>query len=151
PVCGIRSLPMLKIADFGFARSLPATSLAETLCGSPLYMAPEILRYEKYDAKADLWSVGTVLFEMVTARPPFRASNHVELLRRIERGEDKIKFDNELVVSEEMKSLIRSLLKRDPKERVSFPDFFGNEIITGPIPGLHLEDIDEAKVPEASV
>ena len=74
---------MLKIADFGFARSLPSTSLAETLCGSPLYMAPEILRYEKYDAKADLWSVGTVLYEMVVGRPPFRATNHVELLRKI--------------------------------------------------------------------
>src|SRR5947207_6987945 len=52
PLAGVESLPMLKIADFGFARSLPSTSLAETLCGSPLYMAPEILRYEKYDAKA---------------------------------------------------------------------------------------------------
>ena len=39
--------------------------LAETLCGSPLYMAPEILQFHKYDAKADLWSVGTILFELV--------------------------------------------------------------------------------------
>ncbi|KAJ1949856.1 Serine/threonine-protein kinase, partial [Linderina macrospora] len=46
--------PMVKIADFGFARNLPASALAETLCGSPLYMAPEILHYEPYDAKADL-------------------------------------------------------------------------------------------------
>lgn len=143
PVCGIRSLPMLKIADFGFARSLPSTALAETLCGSPLYMAPEILRYEKYDATADLWSVGTVLYEMVTARPPFRASNHVELLRKIEKSEDKIKFGEEIQVSEEMKKLIRSLLRRDPKERLTFPEFFKNEIITGPIPGLHPEDMPE--------
>lgn len=143
PVCGIRSLPMLKIADFGFARSLPSTALAETLCGSPLYMAPEILRYEKYDAKADLWSVGTVLFEMMTARPPFRASNHVELLRKIEKSEDKIKFGEEFIISEDMKKLIRLLLKRDPKERLSFPDFFSNEIVAGPIPGLHPEDIPE--------
>jgi serine/threonine-protein kinase ULK/ATG1 len=143
PVCGIRSLPMLKIADFGFARSLPSTALAETLCGSPLYMAPEILRYEKYDAKADLWSVGTVLYEMLTARPPFRASNHVELLRKIEKSEDKIKFGDEFIISEDMKRLIRVLLKRDPKERLSFPDFFSNEIITGAIPGLHPEDMPE--------
>ena len=91
---------MLKIADFGFARSLPSTALAETLCGSPLYMAPEILRYEKYDARADLWSVGTVLYEMMTGKPPFRASNHVDLLRRIEKGEDKIKFADEIVISD---------------------------------------------------
>lgn len=143
PVCGIRSLPMLKIADFGFARSLPSTALAETLCGSPLYMAPEILRYEKYGAKADLWSVGTVLFEMMTARPPFRASNHVELLRKIEKSEDKIKFGEEFIISEEMKKLIRSLLKRDPEERMSFPDFFSNEVVANPIPGLHPEDLPE--------
>jgi len=140
PVCGIPSLPMLKIADFGFARSLPSTSLAETLCGSPLYMAPEILRYEKYDAKADLWSVGTVLYEMMTGKPPFRASNHVELLRRIEKGEDKIKFGDEVLVSDGMKKLVRSLLKRDPKERMSFPDFFGNSVIVDEIPGLAPED-----------
>jgi serine/threonine-protein kinase ULK2 len=146
PVCGIRSLPMLKIADFGFARALPPTSLAETLCGSPLYMAPEILRYEKYDAKADLWSVGTVLFEMVTARPPFRAANHVELLRRIEKGEDRIKFPDNVVVSDGMKRLIRTLLRRDPRDRISFPDFFGHEVVVSDIPGLAPEDMPQ---PEA--
>lgn len=150
PICGVKSLPMLKIADFGFARSLPSTSLAETLCGSPLYMAPEILRYEKYDAKADLWSVGTVLYEMVTGKPPFRASNHVELLRRIEKGEDRIKFPDEVVVSDAMKKLIRSLLKRDPKERSSFPEFFSNEVIIDPIPGLVGEDRPPEKVLAAS-
>lgn len=58
----------LKIADFGFARTLGMNNLAATLCGSPLFMAPEILRYQKYDEKADLWSVGTILFEMVTGQ-----------------------------------------------------------------------------------
>ena len=149
PKCGIPSLPMLKIADFGFARSLPATSLAETLCGSPLYMAPEILRYEKYDAKADLWSVGTVLFEMMTGKPPFRASNHVELLRRIEKGEDRIKFPEDIIVSDPMKQIIRSLLKRDPKQRSSFPDFFEHDVIIGEIPGLASEDRPTAIKPAA--
>ncbi len=40
--------------------------MAETLCGSPLYMAPEVLQLHKYDAKADLWSVGAILFELLT-------------------------------------------------------------------------------------
>lgn len=140
PATGLESLPLLKIADFGFARSLPATSLAETLCGSPLYMAPEILRYEKYDAKADLWSVGTVLYEMVVGKPPFRATNHVELLRKIEKGEDKIKFPEENPASDEIKALIRALLKRNPVERLNFPDFFENGVITSPIPGLVADD-----------
>ena len=141
PVAGLASLPMLKLADFGFARVLPSTSLAETLCGSPLYMAPEILRYERYDAKADLWSVGTVLYEMVTGRPPFRASNHVELLRKIEATEDHIKFPREAIVSAEMKALIRGLLKRSPVERMSFDNFFAHEVVSKPIPGLVEDDI----------
>ncbi|KAL8802502.1 MAG: hypothetical protein Q9223_006719 [Gallowayella weberi] len=140
PVAGVESLPTLKIADFGFARSLPSTSLAETLCGSPLYMAPEILRYEKYDAKADLWSVGTVLYEMMVGKPPFRASNHVELLRKIERGEDRIKFPEETTLSDSLKRLIRRLLRRNPVERISFADFFNDTVIKDQIPGLVEED-----------
>lgn len=141
PTTGLETLPMLKIADFGFARSLPATSLAETLCGSPLYMAPEILRYEKYGAEADLWSVGTVLYEMVVGRPPFRATNHVELLRKIEKGEDRIRFPDENPVSDDMKKLIRGLLKRNPVERLNFPEFFNSNVITEPIPGLVDDDL----------
>ncbi|ORY09281.1 hypothetical protein BCR34DRAFT_487541 [Clohesyomyces aquaticus] len=143
PATGIESLPMLKIADFGFARILPTTSLAETLCGSPLYMAPEILRYEKYDAKADLWSVGTVLFEMMCARPPFRANNHVELLRKIEDRKDHIKFTEGLVASKEMKILIRALLKRRPLERMTYEDFFADCVIRDEIPGLVDEDLPQ--------
>lgn len=141
PMSGLPSLPMLKLADFGFARVLPATSLAETLCGSPLYMAPEILRYERYDAKADLWSVGTVLYEMVTGRPPFRARNHVELLRKIEAAEDVIKFPREVQVTPEMKALVRSLLRRSPVERLSFENLFVHSVVTSDIPGLVEDDI----------
>ncbi|CAN0390520.1 unnamed protein product, partial [Discosporangium mesarthrocarpum] len=67
----------LKIADFGFARHLEQASMAETICGSPLYMAPEILRGQKYDAKADLWSVGTILYEMLAGAPPFGGADQV--------------------------------------------------------------------------
>jgi len=144
PATGIESLPMLKIADFGFARILPTTSLAETLCGSPLYMAPEILRYEKYDAKADLWSVGTVLFEMMSARPPFRANNHVELLRKIEERKDQIRFPEGLVSSRAMKTLIRALLKRKPTERMSYESFFADPVIRDEIPDMVDEDLPQA-------
>ncbi|KIS65660.1 serine/threonine protein kinase ATG1 [Mycosarcoma maydis] len=149
-----REIPQMKVADFGFARHLSVNTLAETLCGSPLYMAPEILRFEKYDAKADLWSVGAVLFEMTVGKPPFRAANHVELLKRIERGEDKIKFPDERSagslareaarrqelgeaplppphpVSEDVKILIRQLLRQRPVSRMSFDDFFASPVIS---------------------
>ncbi|KAF1941880.1 Serine/threonine-protein kinase atg1 [Clathrospora elynae] len=144
PATGIESLPMLKIADFGFARILPTTSLAETLCGSPLYMAPEILRYEKYDAKADLWSVGTVLFEMMCARPPFRANNHVELLRKIEERKDHIRFPEGIISSRAMKNLIRALLKRKPTERMSYDSFFSDPVIREEIPDMVEEDLPHA-------
>ena len=78
---------ILKIADFGFARYMQQQDLAETLCGSPLYMAPEILRFQKYDAKADLWSVGAILFEMLVGKPPFSGANHVQLLKNIDSKE----------------------------------------------------------------
>lgn len=148
PATGVESMPMLKIADFGFARLLPQTSLAETLCGSPLYMAPEILRYEKYDAKADLWSVGTVLYEMVCARPPFRANNHVELLRKIEDRKDQIKFPEGVLVSRPLKNLIRALLKRTPLERMSYEAFFTDSVIRDDIPGLKDEDLLQTSEPE---
>ncbi|KAF2645759.1 Serine/threonine-protein kinase atg1 [Massarina eburnea CBS 473.64] len=151
PATGIESLPMLKIADFGFARVLPTTSLAETLCGSPLYMAPEILRYEKYDAKADLWSVGTVLYEMVCARPPFRANNHVELLKKIEDRKDHIRFTEGVITSRAMKNLIRALLKRKPTERMSYDAFFSDTVIRDEIPGLVEEDLPHPVEPEPIV
>ena len=140
PLAGLESLPTLKIADFGFARHLPTATMAETLCGSPLYMAPEILRYERYDAKADLWSVGTVLYELVAGKPPFRAANHVDLLRKIERTNDVITFPRECDVSDVVKVVIRALLKKQPTNRMSWEAFFNSAMNTDEIPGLHPSD-----------
>lgn len=126
---GISNLPILKIADFGFARFLPNTSLAETLCGSPLYMAPEILNYQKYNAKADLWSVGTVLYEMIYGKPPFKASNHLELLKKIKKANDNIPFPTYVDVSDDMKHLINRLLTYDPVYRIDFDEFFNNNLV----------------------
>lgn len=144
---GLWELPILKIADFGFARFLPSTSMAETLCGSPLYMAPEILRYEKYNAKADLWSVGAVLYEMTVGKPPFRAANHIELLKNIEKNQDKIKFPSSAQVPDDLKRLIRSLLKYNPAERMSFNEFFNDSLIVNALESadrpLDTSDMDE--------
>lgn len=126
---GFWELPILKVADFGFARYLPSTSMAETLCGSPLYMAPEILRYEKYNAKADLWSVGTVIYEMVVGKPPFRASNHIELLKKIEKSNDQINFPTDFEISQDLIRLICNLLKANPTDRMGFNEFFSDPVI----------------------
>lgn len=125
-------------------------------------MAPEILRYEKYDAKADLWSVGAVLFEMSVGRPPFRAQNHVELLRKIERGEDRIKFPDEkrpdeaddskvpTKVAGDIKALVRRLLKRHPHERMSFEDFFREASAAAQIKGFSSAESVSARVGQAT-
>lgn len=141
PDVGVDTLPMLKVADFGFARHLPQTMMAETLCGSPLYMAPEILSYHKYDAKADLWSVGTVTYEMMVGRPPFRAANHIELLKKIEDAKDRIPFPSGLTITSDLHRMIRHLLKKEPTERISFEGFFESPPVVSPIPGLVGEDI----------
>jgi serine/threonine-protein kinase ULK/ATG1 len=104
-------------------------------------MAPEILRYEKYDAKADLWSVGAVLYEMAVGKPPFRAANHIELTRKIEQSKG-VKFPDEdpatvaraassgsspdipPAVPVDVKQLIRGLLRKTPAERLNFDEFF---------------------------
>lgn len=112
----------LKIADFGFARQLESAALAETLCGSPLYMAPEILQHQKYDGKADLWSAGTVLFEMIAGKPPFNGVNHIDLLRNIQRK--AVRLPEGVRVSPECVKLLRGLLNRNPVNRDPFEIFF---------------------------
>ena len=133
-------------------------------------MAPEILSGQKYDAKADLWSVGAVLYEMSVGKAPFRAANHIELLRKIEHSKG-IKFPDEdpshqprpgedppQVVPSDIKALIRALLRQNPVERASFEDFFKSEAMinskfprpvsvkppTPPPP----EPVDDGKIPE---
>jgi serine/threonine-protein kinase ULK/ATG1 len=64
----------IKLADFGFARYLSSSDMAATLCGSPLYMAPEILLGRRYDSKVDLWSTGTILYQCLTGEAPFKVS-----------------------------------------------------------------------------
>lgn len=140
---GLAALPVLKLADFGFARYLQTSSLAETLCGSPLYMAPEILQYERYDATADLWSTGTVLYEMLIGKPPYRAANHVELLRKIVRSEDVIRFPSDVPLAEDLKDLIRSLLKRNPRQRLSFDNFFASDVLTKPLQNAALPGLSQ--------
>lgn len=62
------------VADFGFARELGSETMAHTVCGSPLYMAPEVLLSEPYDGKADLWSIGTIMYQCKYGKAPFTVS-----------------------------------------------------------------------------
>lgn len=76
----------IKIADFGFARFLPGKMMAATLCGSPMYMAPEVIMSKGYDAKADLWSVGTIVYQCLTGKAPFQANSPQQLKKFYEKS-----------------------------------------------------------------
>jgi serine/threonine-protein kinase ULK2 len=119
----------LKIADFGFARYLGAAALAETACGSPLYMAPEVLRRETYNAKADLWSVGCVMFEMLAKETPFTGFDQTELLHNVESGKCA-PMPAGVRISEACASLLRGLLRQDQLQRLSFREFFASRFVT---------------------
>lgn len=77
----------VKLGDFGVSRKLSETrSMATTICGTPFYLAPELVRGQAYSQPADVWSLGCVLFEMLTLRRPFAGGNIGELVMNISRG-----------------------------------------------------------------
>ncbi|KAK2649921.1 hypothetical protein Ddye_017410 [Dipteronia dyeriana] len=122
--------PVLKIGDFGFARSLTPQDLADTLCGSPLYMAPEIIQNHKYDAKADLWSVGAILFQLVTGKPPFDGNNHLQLFQNILTSTE-LRFPPGALedLHPDCVDLCGSLLRQNPVERITFKEFFTHKFL----------------------
>ena len=77
----------IKIADFGFSKQLNRQNdKSGTLCGTPLYMAPQIINLKKYSYKADIWSIGIILFELINSRTPFHANSQKEFLKKINSG-----------------------------------------------------------------
>lgn len=65
----------IKIADWGFSRLLGDGETTSSFIGSPAYMAPEVLKGDEYTIKADVWSLGAVLYETLTGRCPWRSSS----------------------------------------------------------------------------
>uniref|UniRef100_U5EWP3 Putative serine/threonine-protein kinase unc-51 n=1 Tax=Corethrella appendiculata TaxID=1370023 RepID=U5EWP3_9DIPT len=121
----------LKIADFGFARFLQDGNMAATLCGSPMYMAPEVIMSLQYDAKADLWSLGTIVFQCLTGKAPFQAHTPQELKMFYEKNANlapKIPSGTSI----ELTDLLYGLLRRNAKERMNFDTFFNHAFLQRP-------------------
>jgi serine/threonine protein kinase len=108
----------IKLADFGFAKQTSARSL-DTQCGTPGYVAPEILKGNKYGYEVDMWSCGVIVYILLGGYPPFHEENHVVLYRKIKAAD--YTFDEEYwsMVSEEAKDLIRKMLVVDPDARLT--------------------------------
>jgi serine/threonine protein kinase len=116
----------VKIIDFGFARYLENDSLAQSVLGSPINMDPQILAKMRkidnnqsfgYDQKADIWSLGTICYEMLIGVPPFDATSYEELVSKIQKGNYKI--PKNLKLSKEAISFINGMLQYNPEKRLS--------------------------------
>uniref|UniRef100_A0A6M2DRW0 non-specific serine/threonine protein kinase n=1 Tax=Xenopsylla cheopis TaxID=163159 RepID=A0A6M2DRW0_XENCH len=127
----------LKIADFGFARFLQDGVMAATLCGSPMYMAPEVIMSLQYDAKADLWSLGTIVFQCLTGKAPFQAHTPQELKMFYEKNAN-LSPKIPVGTSPELSDLLRSLLRRNACDRISFDTFFSHSFLQRPDPQTDL-------------
>ncbi|XP_033075970.1 serine/threonine-protein kinase ULK1 isoform X2 [Trachypithecus francoisi] len=113
----------VKIADFGFARYLQSNMMAATLCGSPMYMAPEVIMSQHYDGKADLWSIGTIVYQCLTGKAPFQASSPQDLRLFYEKNKTLVPIIPR-ETSAPLRQLLLALLQRNHKERMDFDEFF---------------------------
>ncbi|XP_050114697.1 serine/threonine-protein kinase ATG1c-like isoform X2 [Malus sylvestris] len=93
-------------------------------------MAPEIMQLQKYDAKADLWSVGAILFQLVTGRTPFTGNNQIQLLQNILKATELQFPSDSNNLSSECKELCQKLLRRNPVERLTFEEFFNHPFLS---------------------
>ena len=119
----------IKIADFGFAKLLDNENMATTMLGSPLNMAPEVLQGLPYSSKADIWSVGCCLYELLFGKPPFTANNIPNLIRTIKTTPLAIpKKVNP--ISTIVEDVLRKMLVVDPEARIEWEDLFRHPVLS---------------------
>ena len=115
-------LESLKIADFGLARLLKEDDLAETTCGTPGYVAPEVLMQQPYGKPCDYWSIGVVTFILLSGSPPFfeDGTDNFGLFEQIKQCKYNFEVDTWQQVSNEAKDFISKVLIADPDLRMDF-------------------------------
>ena len=125
----------VKIIDFGFARYLDPKELAFSTLGSPINMEPGILRKLNkmensrnygYDEKADIWSLGTICYEMLIGHCTFDASSMKELLSKVEAGNYLLPTS----MSKEAASFLNGMLQYDPKQRLNAEKLYSHHFLT---------------------
>lgn len=119
---------ILKICDFGFAQHLGLDEENETVKGSPLYMAPEIILKHKYDPRADLWSIGVILYECLFGHAPYSSKSMQELLDKV-KALQKIEIPPNSKISSDCEDLLTRLLQHDPDKRITFDEFFNHDFV----------------------
>ena len=114
----------IKLCDFGFAREFKDTLLTDTVCGSPLYMAPELLQNQKYNIKSDIWSLGIIMYEIVMKNHPFKSNNITDLMNKINNNKPILTNSD---FSNGCKELISDLLIVDYTKRLDWNELFTNK------------------------
>ncbi|OAD59123.1 Serine/threonine-protein kinase MARK2, partial [Eufriesea mexicana] len=106
----------IKIADFGFSNEFTPGNKLDTFCGSPPYAAPELFQGKKYDGpEVDVWSLGVILYTLVSGSLPFDGSTLRELRERVLRGKYRIPF----YMSTDCEGLLKKFLVLNPTKRAS--------------------------------
>ncbi|XP_050302917.1 cGMP-dependent protein kinase, isozyme 2 forms cD4/T1/T3A/T3B isoform X2 [Anthonomus grandis grandis] len=108
----------VKLVDFGFAKKLQAGRKTWTFCGTPEYVAPEVILNKGHDISADYWSLGVLMFELLTGTPPFNGSDPMKTYNVILKGIDAIDFPKN--ITRNATALIKKLCRDNPAERLGY-------------------------------
>lgn len=110
----------VKITDFGLSKLFDSQSATlQTPCGTPGYIAPEVLRMKGYDCACDIWSLGVIIYILLCGFPPFYADNDVLLYEKIKSGRFEFLRPYWDKISTEAKHLVSQMLTVDPKRRIT--------------------------------
>ncbi|XP_027434813.1 serine/threonine-protein kinase 33 isoform X3 [Zalophus californianus] len=122
-----------KVTDFGLAVKMHGRSEAmlQTTCGTPIYMAPEVINAHDYSQQCDIWSIGVIMYLLLCGEPPFLASSEEKLFELIRKGE--LHFEDPVweSISDCAKSVLKQLMKVDPAHRITAKELLDNQWITG--------------------
>jgi len=123
----------IKLADFGFAKKVDFNKFTklQTACGTPGYVAPEILTNETYDKRVDVWSLGVVAYILLCGYPPFRKGDRKQLFKQIKAA--KYEFDSPWwdPVSDQAKDFVSKMLQADPTQRATIAELLVHEFLAG--------------------
>jgi len=109
----------IKVADFGFAAHCHTEKCLTKQCGTPFFVSPEILMRQPYDQQTDMWSVGCIIFLLLSGNLPFMGRSQKELFKKIVSGKFEFKEEGWEGISDDAKDLVQKLLVLDPDERIT--------------------------------